>query len=407
VQGPSVTSYRHHIRARGRTVAIYSRGSNGATNTIYPLADHLGSAEAITNSAGAVLVRASFDAFGKRRGSAWQGAPSSADLSAIGDATRRGYTEHSMLDNLGLIHMNGRVQDPELARFVSADPYIDGALDTQGWNRYSYVKNNPLTFTDPSGFDADDAFRLPGFVEVDWGNRRPPHIQLQIRLYDSIARRFANNLPPPNPVPNTNTVLAPGTLNAVGQATAGKCDMGPCTQSAEEAGLGDFLKRLPSEIELSYGTESWQFKFYAFFVNDAYASAEELRNGNYRSAIDKAANVLFKPKKILSKIQKADAAKRPGTRGHPDHQRDVAGGGRRQAEAAARPGETVVSEGRVQGHPGVNRRADNQVIGTDGRTRVVVESERRPGGSYHQNRTRQMEGAGIEVQSRPPSLWRD
>ena len=52
----------------------------------------------------------------------------------------------------GLIHMNGRVYDPVIARFVSADPFIDGIANPQGWNRYSYVGNNPLSYTDPTGY---------------------------------------------------------------------------------------------------------------------------------------------------------------------------------------------------------------------------------------------------------------
>ncbi len=57
-----------------------------------------------------------------------------------------------MLDNVGLVHMNGRVYDPAIGRFLSADPNIDGVVDTQGWNRYSYVKSNPLSYTDPTGY---------------------------------------------------------------------------------------------------------------------------------------------------------------------------------------------------------------------------------------------------------------
>jgi len=53
------------------------------------------------------------------------------------------------------VHMNGRVYDPAIGRFLSADPFIDCVQSTQGWNRYSYVKNNPLAFTDPSGFSAE------------------------------------------------------------------------------------------------------------------------------------------------------------------------------------------------------------------------------------------------------------
>ncbi len=57
-----------------------------------------------------------------------------------------------MLDEVGLIHMNGRIYDARLGRFVQADPNIDGATQIQGYARYSYVKNNPLNATDPSGF---------------------------------------------------------------------------------------------------------------------------------------------------------------------------------------------------------------------------------------------------------------
>ena len=92
---------------------------------------------------------------------------------------------------------------------------------------------------------------------------------------------------------------------------------------------------------------------------------------------------------------------RPGTRGRQDHQDDVRGPGRLQAETEARPGERVLTERRIQGHPGVNRRPDNQVVGTDGRTRLVVESERRPNGAYNQAREEQYRACGIECQTRP------
>lgn len=50
--------------------------------------------------------------------------------------------------------MNGRVYNPTLARFVSADPLISNPDDTQNYNRYSYVHNRPMFYTDPSGFES-------------------------------------------------------------------------------------------------------------------------------------------------------------------------------------------------------------------------------------------------------------
>ena len=58
---------------------------------------------------------------------------------------------------MGLIHMNGRVQDSITGRFLSADPYIQAPYFSQSLNRYSYTFNNPLSYTDPSGFANNDS----------------------------------------------------------------------------------------------------------------------------------------------------------------------------------------------------------------------------------------------------------
>jgi RHS repeat-associated protein len=59
-----------------------------------------------------------------------------------------------MVDAVGIIHMNGRIYDPKLGRFLQADPFIQAPYNTQSLNRYSYVMNNPLNATDPSGYFA-------------------------------------------------------------------------------------------------------------------------------------------------------------------------------------------------------------------------------------------------------------
>ena len=56
-------------------------------------------------------------------------------------------------------YFNARHYDPELARFVSADTVIDGVNTTAGWNRYMYVKGNPIVYRDPTGHDARVASR--------------------------------------------------------------------------------------------------------------------------------------------------------------------------------------------------------------------------------------------------------
>ncbi len=148
----SVTAYKHYVQGATGTAATHIRSSTGTNSTYYALKDHLGSTDRITNSAGSVVVALSYDAFGKRRGSNWTGTPSSGDLSNIAATTRHGFTAHEHLDNLALIHMNGRVQDPVIGRFLSADPFVPAPFDPQSFNRFSYVRNNMLTLTDPSGF---------------------------------------------------------------------------------------------------------------------------------------------------------------------------------------------------------------------------------------------------------------
>lgn len=74
------------------------------------------------------------------------------DMTPEAQFSSRGYTAHEHLDSIGLIHMNGRVYDPAVGRFLSADPNVFYPENMQDFNRYSYVQNNPLSFTDPSGF---------------------------------------------------------------------------------------------------------------------------------------------------------------------------------------------------------------------------------------------------------------
>lgn len=148
------TEWRYFVWAEGKIVAAELRDSLfGNVLHGYPILDHLGSVAGILDSGGNQVVSESFDAFGQLRdGTDWSGPPSGWDLYLIELNSRRGFTGHTMVGQMGLIHMNGRVQDSVTGRFLSPDPYVTEPGNTQGFNRYSYVLNNPLSFIDPSGF---------------------------------------------------------------------------------------------------------------------------------------------------------------------------------------------------------------------------------------------------------------
>jgi RHS repeat-associated protein len=111
-------------------------------------ADRLGSPIALTDASGNFREKLAFDAWGKRRTTDGASTPDSLD----GQVDNRGFTGHEMLDQLDLVHMNGRVYDPLVARFVSGDPLVQDPTNGQNYSRYSYVFNNPTNLTDPTGF---------------------------------------------------------------------------------------------------------------------------------------------------------------------------------------------------------------------------------------------------------------
>jgi RHS repeat-associated protein len=77
--------------------------------------------------------------------------------------------------DLGLIYMNARYYLPEVGRFISPDTLVPDPGNPQSHNRYSYVLNSPVNYTDPSGhreIGADENDLLP--------NQPPPTISEQL-----------------------------------------------------------------------------------------------------------------------------------------------------------------------------------------------------------------------------------
>ncbi|MBB5209517.1 RHS repeat-associated core domain-containing protein [Chiayiivirga flava] len=130
--------------------AVVSRSANPDTLD-YLLTDRLGSVDAIASPAGVLTEKRAYDAFGApRNGTTWANL-SPKRLQSLA-TTQKGYTAHEHLNSVELIHMNGRAYDYKVGRFLSVDPLITFPLNSQSLNPYSYVMNNPLSWTDPSGF---------------------------------------------------------------------------------------------------------------------------------------------------------------------------------------------------------------------------------------------------------------
>ena len=142
-----ITTHRHFIPTPSGTAGIYETTETTAER-LYLHGDHLGSSSVVTNASGTIVESHSYDPWGApRNAGTWAG-----DLSEWPDyAGDRGFTGHEMLAALELVHMNARIYDPALGRFLSADSIIQFEGDLQSYNRYSYVLNNPLKYTDPSG----------------------------------------------------------------------------------------------------------------------------------------------------------------------------------------------------------------------------------------------------------------
>jgi RHS repeat-associated protein len=148
------------IHELGPIVVTRTNGANTVTTT---LRDRLGSTidtidAGVANSANT----RTYDAFGAvREGNMANRAGGTLNL----NDTIHGFTKHEHADDVQLIHMGGRIYDYQLGRFLSVDPIIGNPLSSQSLNPYSYIGNNPLGGTDPTGYAACLSTDSPSCLE--------------------------------------------------------------------------------------------------------------------------------------------------------------------------------------------------------------------------------------------------
>jgi RHS repeat-associated protein len=154
--------------------------------------DYLGSIIAISNENGIAVERRHFDAWGNLAKLQQNGVltPLPSGGSGGGMLLDRGYTSHEHLSEVGLIHIacpdfsgNGRLYDPVLRSFIMPDNFIQQPENAQNYNRYAYVLNNPLMYTDPSG---------EAYGNDVWTNPTPEQQQVGGGIIGSIVNFFKN-----------------------------------------------------------------------------------------------------------------------------------------------------------------------------------------------------------------------
>ena len=136
----------------GRLVAVKKGGT-----LEYVHQDHLGSTSVTTNGSGASTSARTYLPFGSERSSSGS------------DPTNRLYTGQRFDDPVDLYFYNARYYDQNIGRFISADSIVSNPTSSQGWNRYSYVQNNPLKYTDPSGNALAGIVAVPAICATGWG----------------------------------------------------------------------------------------------------------------------------------------------------------------------------------------------------------------------------------------------
>ncbi len=159
----STTSVEHKYHIAG-AIITRKEGQTGYTR-LFSHNDLQGSVVSITNQQGQVAEQFVYDPWGKKQKVIVNHALSSTVSGMLrGTVTTRGYTGHEGISQFELIHMNGRVYDPVIGRFLQADPHVQAPNNSQNYNRYSYVLNNPMSYTDPSGYFFKSLFKAATFI---------------------------------------------------------------------------------------------------------------------------------------------------------------------------------------------------------------------------------------------------
>ncbi len=119
----------------------YSVNKTSAAVAVYNT-DGLGSVRALSDSTGTVFQAYQTDEFG-------------VPTLTQGSSTQPfGYTGEQSDPERGLLYLRARMYDPTMGRFIQRDPLTKSGPGVLGWNRFTYVGDNPVSRRDPPGLKA-------------------------------------------------------------------------------------------------------------------------------------------------------------------------------------------------------------------------------------------------------------
>ncbi len=139
------TNYTTYIRGNGELLA--RKDSDNSMH--YYLNDHLGGTHLVLNANGELEERTTYYPFG--------GVLSGGD-------SRFTYTGQESDQETGLMYYKARYYNPQLKRFTQPDSIVQDWYDPQTLNRYTYVRNNPIKYNDPTGHLAFAALAAPALI---------------------------------------------------------------------------------------------------------------------------------------------------------------------------------------------------------------------------------------------------
>ncbi|MFN0140404.1 MAG: RHS repeat domain-containing protein [Pyrinomonadaceae bacterium] len=156
------------IYSLGRIVAEYSTQLSSSPSVNYTTTDHLGSPRIITDQLGQVKARRDFMPFGEDIYVGVGARSTTLNYGSSNDDVRQKFTGYQKDSETSLDFAEARMYENRFGRFTAIDPLLASgkSANPQTFNRFLYVRNNPINLIDPSGLCDAPAGLKPGQVGI-------------------------------------------------------------------------------------------------------------------------------------------------------------------------------------------------------------------------------------------------